>query len=110
MTSIWRSCQLQAQPAAADRYIRIGRHYRDDYRHYHRSGWRRICRTDHSYGLLAPCPQSVNSSTLSVLPYMWVVDHRRWVTGNHADGSACFEALAHSHSASRHRRMIDNEL
>ena len=48
--------------------------------------------------------------SLAVFPYLRVADYRRRVASDHADGAACFEALAHSHSARRHRRMIDNEL
>ena len=109
MTSIWRSCQLQAQPAAADRYIRIGRHYRDDYRRYHRSRRHRTGRTEHSYGLLASRPQFVHGLSLALLPYMRVADYRLRLAGDHADGAACIEAFARSHSARRHRRMIDSE-
>ena len=38
---------------------------------------------------------------------MRVPDHRRRFAGDHADGAACFAALAHNHSASGCRRMID---
>ena len=43
-------------------------------------------------------------------PYMRAVDHRRRLAGDHADGTTRIGALAHSHSARCHGRMIRSEL